>query len=219
MPSIIVASKDDVNEVKNELSKKYDTHKDGIPKTDLSSDVQSSLNKADSALQSFTETDPNVQDWAKKNSGITVEKSVPSNAKFTDTWRGIQNNLTSDSTTDSLSAAQGKVLKELIDSKEASLMTGATSDNDGSQGLVPAPSAGDQNKFLRGDGTWQEASGGSSEDCLPKTGGIVTGNVQQSGPTTDYATYKFRNIAFGTSKTPTTDAEYGGNGSIYFYYS
>ena len=35
----------------------------------------------------------------------------------TNTWRGIQNVLTSDSTTDSLSAAQGKVLKGLVDSK------------------------------------------------------------------------------------------------------
>ena len=35
----------------------------------------------------------------------------------TNTWRGIQNNLTSDSTSDSLSAAQGKVLKGLIDAK------------------------------------------------------------------------------------------------------
>lgn len=33
----------------------------------------------------------------------------------TDTWRGIQNNLTSGSASDSLAAAQGKVLKELID--------------------------------------------------------------------------------------------------------
>lgn len=38
----------------------------------------------------------------------------------TNTWRGIQNNLTSDSTTDSLSAAQGKALKALIDGKAAS---------------------------------------------------------------------------------------------------
>lgn len=38
----------------------------------------------------------------------------------TDTWRGIQNNLTSDSTTDSLSAAQGKALKALVDGKAAS---------------------------------------------------------------------------------------------------
>lgn len=37
----------------------------------------------------------------------------------TDTWRGIQNNLTSDSTTDSLSAAQGKTLKTLVDGKAA----------------------------------------------------------------------------------------------------
>ena len=39
--------------------------------------------------------------------------------KYTDTntWRGIQNNLTSDSTSDSLSAAQGKALKGLVDGK------------------------------------------------------------------------------------------------------
>ena len=40
-----------------------------------------------------------------------------------DTWRGIQNNLTSDSTSDSLSAAQGKVLKGLVDGKAASSHT------------------------------------------------------------------------------------------------
>lgn len=39
------------------------------------------------------------------------------------TWRGIQNNLTSDSTSDSLSAAQGKVLKGLVDGKAASSHT------------------------------------------------------------------------------------------------
>lgn len=52
----------------------------------------------------------------------TLGCSVPSGAKFTDTntWRGIQNNLTSDSTTDSLSAAQGKALKALVDGKAAS---------------------------------------------------------------------------------------------------
>lgn len=56
---------------------------------------------------------------ASKVNGHTVNADVPSGAKFTDTntWRGIQNNLTSDSTSDSLSAAQGKVLKGLIDSK------------------------------------------------------------------------------------------------------
>lgn len=39
--------------------------KSSVAKSDLSSDVQASLNKADSALQSFTETDPTVPAWAK----------------------------------------------------------------------------------------------------------------------------------------------------------
>lgn len=48
----------------------------------------------------------------------TLGKSVPANALFTDTntWRGIQNNLTSTSTTDSLSAAQGKILNDKFSS-------------------------------------------------------------------------------------------------------
>lgn len=52
----------------------------------------------------------------------TLGKSVPSNAVFTDTntWRGIQDNLTSTSTTDSLSANQGKVLKDGLDAHIAS---------------------------------------------------------------------------------------------------
>lgn len=46
----------------------------------------------------------------------TLGKSVPANAVFTDTWRGIQDNLMSDSVTDSLSAHQGKLLKGMADS-------------------------------------------------------------------------------------------------------
>lgn len=37
--------------------------------------------------------------------------------KKTDTWRGVQNNLTSTATDQSLSAYQGKVLKDLVDKK------------------------------------------------------------------------------------------------------
>ena len=51
----------------------------------------------------------------------TLGKSVPASAVFTDTntWRGVQNNLTSDATDQSLSAAQGKALKTLVDGKAA----------------------------------------------------------------------------------------------------
>lgn len=36
--------------------------------------------------------------------------------------------------------------------------TGATASTDGVQGLVPGPLAGDQNKFLKGDGTWGDGA-------------------------------------------------------------
>ena len=57
--------------------------------------------------------------------GHTVNSNVPANAKFTDTntWRGIQDNLTSTSTSDSLSANQGRVLKGLVDGKANSSHT------------------------------------------------------------------------------------------------
>ena len=39
--------------------------KSTVAKSDLASDVQTSLSKADSALQSYAETDPTVPEWAK----------------------------------------------------------------------------------------------------------------------------------------------------------
>lgn len=48
---------------------KYDKPISGIPKSDLTNDVQSSLNLADSALQSFVETDPIFSNSA--SAGIT----------------------------------------------------------------------------------------------------------------------------------------------------
>lgn len=49
----------------NQISAKYTKPSTGIPKGDLASTVQASLNKADTALQSYTETDPTVPAWAK----------------------------------------------------------------------------------------------------------------------------------------------------------
>lgn len=42
-------------------------------------------------------------------------------------------------------------------------MSGASASAAGSNGLVPAPASGDESKFLRGDGTWQNAGGGGSD--------------------------------------------------------
>ena len=54
--------------------------------------------------------------------------------------------------------------------------TGATASADGTQGLVPGPLAGDENKFLAGDGTWQTVQGGSTQT-------IFYMNASESGTT------------------------------------
>lgn len=53
-----------------------------------------------------------------------LNKTVPADAVFTDTWRGIQNNLTSTSTTESLSANQGKILNDGKAPKASPTFTG-----------------------------------------------------------------------------------------------
>ena len=42
------------------------------------------------------------------------------------------------------------------------IMSGATASADGNIGLVPKPLTGYQNKYLRGDGTWQDVSAGTT---------------------------------------------------------
>lgn len=46
-----------------------------------------------------------------------------------------------------------------VDAKP-SVMTGATSTDDGESGLVPAPLSSDRDKYLKGDGTWDDPPGG-----------------------------------------------------------
>lgn len=54
---------------------------------------------------------------------------------------------------------------------------GATAIRNGSEGLVPAPTSADRNKFLSGDGTWKSASAGSIEPATTETlGGIIVGD-------------------------------------------
>ena len=58
-------------------------------------------------------------------------------------------------------------------------MTGATVDKDGTSGTVPAPTAGQEKLFLRGDGTWAEATGGTK--ISPKATvnpAIINGNAK-----------------------------------------
>ena len=48
----------------------------------------------------------------------------------------------------------------------ASPMSGATENKDGAAGLVPAPSIADRNKFLKGNGLWEEIDQVNTEEIL-----------------------------------------------------
>lgn len=82
------------------------------------------------AFTPSSHTHPYLSALSVSGKTITYTKGDGTTGTITtqDTWRGIQNNLTSTSTTDSLSAAQGKILKGLVDGKlslSGGTMTGA----------------------------------------------------------------------------------------------
>lgn len=59
-----------------------------------------------------------------------------------------------------LTGAQVKDLAQKIRNKaDDNTFVGSSSGTAGSKGLVPAPAAGDQAKFLKGDGTWAVGGG------------------------------------------------------------
>jgi hypothetical protein len=65
-----------------------------------------------------------------------------------------------DNTSYELTGAQVKDLADRIKAKAADdTFVGATSSAPGSKGLVQAPAAGDENKVLKGDGTWGDVFG------------------------------------------------------------
>lgn len=63
-------------------------------------------------------------DNAGKVSGYYVAKDVPANAVFTDTWRPVEDRLTSTSPINALSALQGKLLNEQKAPKDSPKLTG-----------------------------------------------------------------------------------------------
>lgn len=64
----------------------------------------------------------------------------------------------------------------------ANAMTGATSSAAGTAGIVPAPASGDQDKVLKGDGTWGTVSGGPT---VVQTTGQSTADVMSQKAVTD----------------------------------
>lgn len=70
-------------------------------------------------------------------------------------------------------------------------MTGADGSAAGSKGLVPAPASTDNDKFLKGDGTWATPSGGGGSSTLA---GLSDVDVQTTAPTDGQVlTYDYTN--------------------------
>jgi hypothetical protein len=81
--------------------------------------------------------------------GTIVAGTLAANRTYAFVYNGTQYELIGDINTDT----------------KYSVFTGATTSAAGKTGLVPAPAAGYNNRFLRGDGTWAEA-GGMDLDAL-----------------------------------------------------
>lgn len=93
---------------------------------------------------------------------VTVAKAVPADAKFTDTIythstaSGYKHIPSGGSSGQFLKwSANGTAVWAADNNTTYSVFKAATSSAAGGSGLVPAPAAGAQTRYLRGDGTWQ----------------------------------------------------------------
>ena len=104
-----------------------------------------------------------------------------------------------DNTSYELTGAQVKDLANKIKGKAAdNTFVGATLAAPGSKGLVPEPQAGDNTKFLSGDGTWKDVPAGSSYTA--GNGIDITNNVI-SADTNVLATTKLaKDLAGGATR-------------------
>ena len=78
----------------------------------------------------------------------------------------IDNDLLGDGSILAYDYESKKWVNKTVDEIVVDVMQGATSTKAGKSGLVPAPQAGEENKFLKGDGTWAEISEITSDERL-----------------------------------------------------
>lgn len=132
----------------------------------------------------------------------TLGKSVPSNAVFTDTntWRGVQNNLTSTAIDQSLSAAQGKVLKDLVDGKAASSHTHTKSQITDFPALGTASAKNVRTLTAQGASGWKDAA--TDQQYVPDMAFMAYWNGAYSGTSSNLA--YCNKGAFGTIVTKST---------------
>ncbi len=85
-----------------------------------------------------------------ESTGFTLGTSVPADAVFTDTTYTIGGAASGNTWVTTLTPSAGTATTSTVPA-----LGGASASGNGSAGLVPAPSTGDQDKYLAGDGTWK----------------------------------------------------------------
>ena len=107
-------------------------------------------------------------DWVRHNGATWVCKNTCTNIEPTEensvNWQilardgeaGTKITVDAEASDTSENPIQNKAIKKYVDehTPEIADMTGATADQNGAHGLVPAPKIGDEKKALLGDGTW-----------------------------------------------------------------
>ena len=110
---------------KNMWFAKYNKPTDGIPKTDLASGVQTSLNKADTALQEHQDISDLVSHTQNSNIHVTSEQKIAWSAKYDKPTSGIPNTDLSSSVQTSL----GKADTALQEHQDISALTNHVANN------------------------------------------------------------------------------------------
>ena len=203
----------------------YSKPSGGIPKSDLADAVQTSLGKADTALQSFTETDPTVPAWAKaanKPSYTAAEvgalpdsTTIPSASTATPEMDGTG------AAGSSSTYAKGDHVHPTDTSREARVTTVSHGTNDTTFALTPnvlhtwgtinsltLTLASGSSTYV--DGYWFKFTAGSSFSALT----LPTGVVWAAEPEIEAGkTYEVM-IVDGLATYLTEDMESGGSSTI-----
>ena len=135
----------------------------------------------------------------QSGSGSTLMNNIDSQLTITSSGISFNDNRGSDDFTLTRTSVSGNetVLTSWKNWLGIKNMTGASSSAAGATGLVPAPIAGDQTKYLRGDGTWQS---------------ITTNTVQQNSNTSNANYPLLFKYTSGTSTTAETKQVYFNTG-------
>lgn len=119
------------------------------------------------AAHAPADAEPNVQsDWNETNTGSDAyiknkPTSMPANGGNADTVGGH--------------TVEADVPEDAVftDTKPVN-MKGATASESGTAGYAPAPAAGAQNKYLRGDGTWQTPPNTTYSEATQSKSGLMS---------------------------------------------